>query len=173
MNDLSWSNIRAREGSQQAGFEEICAQLARSETPKGAKFVRKGSPDAGVECFCVLEDGSEWGWQAKFFTSSPGSSQWKQLDKSVQKALDKHPRLSRYFVCMPIDPPDARRGNEKSMLDKWPEDRLIEGPSAANVGARSTRNVGAIRAPSPATGAFRAAESTPYRRMPDRSVGPR
>ncbi len=121
MNDLSWSNIRALEGSWQVGFEEICAQLARSETPDGAKFVRKGSPDAGVECFCVLEDGSEWGWQAKFFTSPPSTSQWKQLDASVQKALEKHPNLVRYFVCMPINRPDARREDQKSMLDRWNE----------------------------------------------------
>ena len=118
---MSWSNIRALAGSRQAGFEEICAQLARSETPDGAKFVRKGSPDAGVECFCVLEDGSEWGWQAKFFTSSPSPSQWGQLDASVRKALDKHPNLVRYFVCMPKDRADSRRERQQSMLDRWNE----------------------------------------------------
>ena len=117
--DLTWSRIRSLRGTRQAGFEELCVQLARAETPDGATFYRKGSPDAGVECFCVLADGSEWGWQAKFFTASPEDAQWGQLDKSVRTALNKHPRLARYFVCIPVDRPDARREDQTSALQKW------------------------------------------------------
>ena len=69
-------------------------------------FERKGTPDAGVECYCILKDGDEWGWQAKYFDTL-GTSQWSQLDKSVKTALDKHPKLVRYFVCIPLDRPDA------------------------------------------------------------------
>lgn len=67
---LNWSDLTALNGSQREGFEELCSQLARLETPTGAEFVRKGSPDSGVECFCTHEDGREWGWQAKFFRES-------------------------------------------------------------------------------------------------------
>lgn len=84
---LSWSDLRALNGSRRKGFEEVCAQLAQLETPAGAEFVRKGSPDAGVECFCKLEDGGEWGWQAKFFRESLGDGQWRQIDRSVKRAL--------------------------------------------------------------------------------------
>ena len=95
---LSWKGIRALNGSQNAGFEELCAQLARAESPNSASFVRKGSPDAGVECYCVLDDGSEWGWQAKYFLNALSSPQWSQLDDSVKSALEKHPALTRYRV---------------------------------------------------------------------------
>ena len=71
---LDWKAIHPLNGSQGDAFEELCAQLARAETPTGAKFNRKGSPDAGVECFCVMPDRSEWGWQAKYFDTF-GSSQ--------------------------------------------------------------------------------------------------
>ncbi len=54
--EMHWRNIRSLNGSQANGFEELCAQLARSEIPQNAKFTRKGSPDAGVECFCVLSE---------------------------------------------------------------------------------------------------------------------
>ena len=57
---LSWSDLRACNGSQREGFEELCSQLARLETPDGAEFIRTGDPDSGVECFCRLEDGQEW-----------------------------------------------------------------------------------------------------------------
>ena len=86
--NLDWNAIRPLSGSQSKGFEELCAQLARLETPSDARFVRKGTPDAGVECFCKLQDDSEWGWQAKYFATSLTSVQWRELDHSVKRALD-------------------------------------------------------------------------------------
>ena len=117
---LDWKAIHPLNGSQADAFEELCAQLARAETPTGANFNRKGSPDAGVECFCVMPDGSEWGWQAKYFDTF-GSSQWSQLDKSVRNALEKHRALVRYYVCVPMDRPDARVSGQKSAMERWDE----------------------------------------------------
>ncbi len=82
--------------------------------------MRKGPPDAGVECYSVLSDGSEWGWQAKYFDTL-GNSQWSQVDKSVMTAIEKHPRLVRYFFCTPLDLPDARIDGQKSAKEKWDE----------------------------------------------------
>ena len=118
--NIDWKGIRSLNGSQDEGFEELCAQLARTESPDGAKFERKGTPDAGVECYCILDDESEWGWQAKYFHTME-KSQWSQLDKSVETALDKHPALARYFVCIPLDRPDARIGRQKSAMQRWNE----------------------------------------------------
>ena len=115
---LDWADIRSLHGSQAKAFEELCAQLARTETPAGSTFVRKGTPDGGVECFSVLSDGNEWGWQAKYLTML-GDSQFDQLDKSVRTALARHPSLARYFVCVPLDRPDARTEGRKSALERW------------------------------------------------------
>lgn len=119
--NLRWNEIRALEGSQASGFEELCAQLARVEAPEDANFVRKGSPDSGVECYCMLPDGSEWGWQAKFFTAALETSQWRQLDDSVKSALDGHPGLVHYFVCVPRNRSDGKIKGRKSELDRWNE----------------------------------------------------
>ena len=118
---LNWNGIRALNGSQATGFEELCAQLARVESTETADFVRKGYLDAGVECYCVLNDESEWGWQAKYFLSALQSSQWSQLDDSVKHALEKHPALTRYFVCIPHDRSDARTSEQKSEMRRWDE----------------------------------------------------
>lgn len=118
--NLDWTAIRPLNGSQAAGFEELCAQLARAESPASAKFERKGTPDAGVECFCALSDDTEWGWQAKYFTTL-GDSQFDQLDRSVKTALSKHRPLTRYFVCVPLDRPDARVDGKKSAMERWKE----------------------------------------------------
>lgn len=118
--DFGWNNIRIVETSQREAFEELVSQLARNEPPTSAtKFIRKGKPDAGVECFWILENGNEIAWQAKFFTSSLDSTQWEEINKSVKTVLDKHPKLEKYIVAIPIDPPDARLEKQKSLLQKW------------------------------------------------------
>src|SRR6266851_4925816 len=97
---IHWQDLCPLNGSQHAAFEEVCCQLAASEPhPPSSLFIRKGAPDAGVECYWKLPDGSEWGWQAKFFLSPPDDNQWTQIDKSVQTALEKHPQLSQYVIC--------------------------------------------------------------------------
>jgi hypothetical protein len=119
----NWNNLRPWKNSLNTAFEELCCQLARFETaPPGAKFTRKGTPDAGVECFWTLPTGGEWGWQAKFLFPPFGPAQWRQLDESVYTALRTHPNLTQYTICLPFDRPDARgsRGN-KSFLDSWNE----------------------------------------------------
>lgn len=120
---LNWTQLRSWDGSQNRAFEELCCQLARAESsPAGSRFTRKGTPDAGVECYWTLPSGEETAWQAKFF-SSLDKAQWKQLDDSVQTALEKHPRLTRYIVCLPFDRADPRiekKGKkQKSAMSEW------------------------------------------------------
>jgi hypothetical protein len=120
---LNWMQLRSWDGSQNRAFEELCCQLAHAESfPAGSRFTRKGTPDAGVECYWTLPAGDEAGWQAKFFPSV-GKSQWQQLDESVKNALDKHPRLTRYTICLPFDRADPRiekKGKkQKSAMSEW------------------------------------------------------
>ncbi|RLB34230.1 MAG: ATP-binding protein, partial [Deltaproteobacteria bacterium] len=119
---INWQNLRPWNGSQNTGFEELCCQLAAyEEAPQSSIFIRKAAPDAGVECLWKLPNGDEWGWQAKFFLSPPNNHQWSQLDESVKKALEKHPRLTSYTVCLPIDRQDPRVEKQKWFMDKWNE----------------------------------------------------
>lgn len=117
---LNWNNIRPINGSQNEGFEELVCQLARRENISNRKkFIRKGKPDAGVECYWIFENGDEIAWQAKFFLNSFGDSQWSQIEKSVRTVLTKHPKLKKYYIAVPYDPSDGRLENQKSMLEKW------------------------------------------------------
>lgn len=119
---LNWHNLRPWNGSQQLAFEELCCQLAAYELPSPKSgFVRKGTPDAGVECFWRLPNGDEWAWQAKFFLSPPNASQWAEMDDSVNTALEKHSRLTKYTICLPTNRPDARVKGQSSFLTKWNE----------------------------------------------------
>ncbi|MBI2417951.1 MAG: ATP-binding protein [Ignavibacteriales bacterium] len=117
---INWNNIRTIGPSKNEGFEEFVCQLARKETaPDSSIFIRKGKPDAGVECFRILENGDEWAWQAKYFTASLEKAQWQQLDHSVNRAIKAHPNLKKYTIAIPIDPPDARNAKQISMLERW------------------------------------------------------
>jgi len=117
---LEWHHIRISHDSRYDAFEKLCCDLAEREAvPDGAEFFALGAPDAGVECFWRLPDGSAWAWQAKFFTSPPTNNQWGELDDSVKTALDKRPSLTKYTICLPIDPPDPRIPGRKSLTDKW------------------------------------------------------
>lgn len=127
MTELNFSNIRTFDGSKDGGFEELICQLAHLCPPSNARiFERKegAGGDAGVECYWMLGDGTEHAWQAKYFLESIDDSQWTQISDSVLTALDKHPNITNYYVCIPQDLPDSRkmgRGGKQvlSARDKW------------------------------------------------------
>jgi hypothetical protein len=91
---------------------------ARVHASRRTKFTRKGKPDAGIECYWTLPTSEGVAWQAKYFLSLD-SSQWGQIDESVKTALEKHPKLIRYYVCVPLDLPEARLGGQTSAFQKW------------------------------------------------------
>lgn len=121
MENSFWKNIREFNSSQNNAFEELVCQIARAENfPNQREFYKLGNPDGGVEAYRVLEDGTEYGWQAKYFFSID-SVQWSEIEKSLKRALSTHPRLIRYYVCLPLDFPDPRTEGRKSLKDRWDE----------------------------------------------------
>jgi hypothetical protein len=127
---LRWEDIKTFDNSQNNAFEELVCQLARDEDIEGKKkFYRVAAPDGGVEAYCILENGDEYGWQAKYF-SSMGSSQWNQLKESFATALRTHQNLKKYFVCLPLDRQDPRRTEQMWFMDRWNEKVLEWGDYA-------------------------------------------
>ena len=116
--NVDWHSIRPLNGGREKGFEELCSQLARSEVGRHAQFIRKGNPDAGIDCYAKFGNATECAWQAKYFFTL-GDKQWSQIGRSVNAALRKHPRLKRYVVCLPMDLPDARVPGKESAFAKW------------------------------------------------------
>jgi hypothetical protein len=118
--EINFESIRTHDGSRNAGFEELCCQLASLEPrPSSARFFRKGrGGDAGVECFVRAADEKETGWQAKYvFRWSDALA--SQLDESIDAALRKHPKLKKYIICLPFDLSDARTGTRRTALQRW------------------------------------------------------
>ena len=121
MLNLDFNNIRPL-GSVNDGFEEMVCQLAhRMNVPGGKSFVRNGRPDGGVECYWELENGDLWMWQAKFFPSALGASQFNQINDSVVTAFSLHKNIKRYYIALPLDLPDDGKAKTKSARKRYEE----------------------------------------------------
>ncbi len=123
--NLDFNNIRPL-GSLNEGFEELVCQLAhRMEVPGGKRFVRNGRPDGGVECYWEFENGDVWMWQAKFFASTLGASQFEQISDSVKTALRLHKNVKRYYIVVPQDLPDDGKDKTKSARKRY-EEKVVQ-----------------------------------------------
>ena len=116
---IRWENIKSLKGSQNNAFEELVCQLARQEFQSQGEFIRISAPDGGIEAMCKFQDGSLYGWQAKYFLSSFSSSQWQQIENSFKEALKNYPNLTKYYVCVATDRSNANRPGTESFFTKW------------------------------------------------------
>src|SRR5687768_951525 len=91
--DSGFDAIRAWRGSTSKGFEELCYQLFKSDVPDGARAIRTGNPDGGVEWYATLADGTEQGWQAKHVHDV--DSLLNGMTASVRAVVQDRPRLTR------------------------------------------------------------------------------
>ncbi|HYQ68071.1 hypothetical protein [Actinophytocola sp.] len=119
--DIDFTRIRSLgPGGQRDGYEQfICQQVAQEPPTSDAKFVslHGAGGDGGVECYWTLSDGTEHGWQAKYWTTHADVDK-TQLDKSVKAALDQHPNLTKYTIAIPADPTGRTAAKGKSLLEK-------------------------------------------------------
>lgn len=117
---FNWTNIISLDSSQNNAFEELVCQLAKKENiPNKKEYIKVGNPDGGIECYIILENGDEVGFQAKWFLSTPQDIQWNQVEKSFKTALEKHPNLTHYYIAIPLDRADPRIENQQWFMDKW------------------------------------------------------
>ncbi len=117
-NTIDWKDIKSYEHSQNTAFEEVVCQLAYNENNEDGQYIRVKAPDGGVESYLILNNGDEIGWQAKYFFDIQ-DSQFKQIKKSFETAITKHPNLVKYYVCCPIDRADPRIPDKKYLQDRW------------------------------------------------------
>lgn len=133
---IDFSTINAFNGGQRESFEDLICVLAKREPPECAFEFRAHEGcggDGGVEAVWLLENGSKIGYQAKFFLSID-DTQWKQMDESVEQALNVHPELKTYIIALPRDltPDRGKKTKGKSQWEKW-TDRVLKWKGWAKV----------------------------------------
>ena len=114
---VDFKNIRQWCGSQHQAFEELCYQL-RDPTPEGAKLVKTGNPDGGLEWYVTFHNGVQRGWQAKY--SFNIDSLLQGMEKSLKTIVEGRSNCRRLTFCIPFDLPDAvESGKHKSARQKF------------------------------------------------------
>lgn len=119
--NFRFSDIRALDGKQSQGFEELCVQLLPwlvAEPIERVVRVDGRGGDGGVEAIAHAASGLRVGLQSKFF-SVLGRSQWAQIKESVKTAMDKHPELTRYLVCVPLERTPAQITTWGVLVADW------------------------------------------------------
>ena len=119
--DIKFSEIRALEGRQDKGFEELCVQIFHEligEKPTRIDRVEGRGGDGGVEAIASTKSEQKVGLQTKFF-SRIGTSQWTQINDSVTTAIENHPELTRYIVCTPLDRTPAQLTKWTKLQESW------------------------------------------------------
>lgn len=130
--DIDFGRIVARGGSQPAAFEELCCHLAEAHygnADRGNRVqrLRGAGGDGGVECRIEIADGRIIGIQAKYGRDI--TRVLKQSAASFRTALEQHPDLTDYIVCLALDPTGktahkGQSGQEK--IARWICERKAE-----------------------------------------------
>lgn len=104
---LDWTRLKSYQTSPATSFEELCYQIARVKYgTQGRLFSGDDSGGGdGVEFILDRFDGTEWGWQAKFYPHARLTSQRrKAIEDSLKTSVDNHrSRLRRWFLCAPLN----------------------------------------------------------------------
>lgn len=120
---MDYKRIRGMDSGQRLAFEELVCQLARREPPAAEAEFRRiegAGGDGGIEAYWLLSDGSEIGYQAKYYLKA-GDIDWANIDDSIKRALQSHPSLTKYVVALACDLTDrsGKQGGGKRGWEHW------------------------------------------------------
>ena len=104
---IDWTKLKPYHHDKRKSFEQLCFQVAKKLHGSLGKFTPiddSGGGD-GVEFFLTLQDGTEWGWQAKFYFPQLrlNDSRKRSIIESLETSKTHHNRLTKWFLCTPTD----------------------------------------------------------------------
>lgn len=121
--DVDFHGIRphGQPPTRAGGFEELSSILIQQgvvEWPAETRFERFGTPDGGREGKGTLPSGEVWAWQSKYLFAFDRSAA-AQVLASIRRTLGLEPRLTRYFVALPINLPGGDTASRQSASTLW------------------------------------------------------
>lgn len=105
-------------------FEELCCQLFETWGTHTMNFdsswtyrdIRGDGGDGGIEaCWHNTSSDEFIGVQAKWFRKSITPSQYGQIKKSIDKAREVRPNLTKYIVCIPHNLTSLRKSKNETI----------------------------------------------------------
>ena len=112
---IDWSKLKPYERDQRRSFEELCYQIAKELYHENKNFTSvddSGGGD-GVEFYMTLQNGDQWGWQAKYYVSEYVSEyesanrlnvrRKRSIQNSLKRSCEIHPYLKKWILCTPTN----------------------------------------------------------------------
>ena len=128
---MNWQHFQTYNEGATKAFEAMCNQLFElwinreyKNEKKSFVVVNGAGGDGGVEAYTKFLNGEEIGVQAKWFPSSINTSQFNQIKGSILTALEVHPKIVKYIVCVPRDLSNEKKGKDGKIVketeySKW------------------------------------------------------
>lgn len=120
---MNWQHFQTYNEAVTRAFEAMCNQLFElwvnrkyKETKQSFVVVNGAGGDGGVESYATLKNGKEIGVQAKWFPDSITASQFNQIKDSILTAIEVHPQLEKYIVCVPRDLSNTKKGKDGKIV---------------------------------------------------------
>lgn len=120
---MNWQHFQTYNEAVTRAFEVMCNQLFElwinrkyKENKQSFVVVNGAGGDGGVESYAVLKSGKEIGVQAKWFPDSITASQFNQIKESILTAIEVHPQLIKYIVCIPRDLSNTKKGKDGKIV---------------------------------------------------------
>ena len=129
---VDWSELEPYQNNIPHSFEVLCYQIATSLFEEIGPFtpVDDSGGGDGVEFYLTLENGDEWGWQAKFYYPEKRlnkSNRKQSIVNSLKRACEIHPRLKKWFLCTPTDfTPGEQTWFDNTLPQSIPENMNVE-----------------------------------------------
>lgn len=115
--NYSFEKLQGPRPSRNENFEELIAQLLSAEM--SAERVDGKGGDAGIDCFIRGAGNTLIIFQAKYFLNRLTTGQKRQILQSLETACRNH-RVSRWILCVPINPTPSERAWFESLMQDGP-----------------------------------------------------
>ena len=122
---MNWQHFQTYNEAATRAFEALCNQLFElwinrecKNTKQSFVVVNGAGGDGGVESYATLKNGKEIGMQAKWFPDSITTSQFNQIKNSIVTAIEVHPQLEKYIVCVPRDLSNIKKGKDGKVVQE-------------------------------------------------------
>ena len=129
---VDWSKLKPYQNNKYRSFEELCYQIAKGLHGEKGRFtpVDDSGGGDGVEFYLTLENGDQWGWQAKFYYPEPrlnNSGRKRSITNSFKRACEVHPHLKKWILCTPTNfTLDEQKWFDNTLRQSISEDIEIE-----------------------------------------------
>ena len=103
MNTIDWKLFEIKNSNPTKAFETMCRNIFLRQYKVSSHAFSANFNQAGLETEPILFDGKRYGFQCKYSTSENGTTLYKEVYESLDKAVSIHKNLDTIVVYTNLD----------------------------------------------------------------------